>query len=141
VISGTASHAVAWRVASGTEGGATISVPLSGASATRHVAYRIAGQTLPPQSATATGSSATPNPPALTPTWGSAETLWIATMAHDGSTLATAPANYANAVVEVGDPAVGAAWRVSVAATENPAAWTASRSDDWIAGVVAVRSK
>jgi len=91
---------VAYRIADATEG-PTISVD-PGATAEQGTCFtwRIAAAawhgSTPPEATTATGTSASADPPALTPSWGSADTLWIAFIAENGGPLpvVTYPSGY-----------------------------------------------
>jgi hypothetical protein len=72
----------AWKKADGTESG-TFTVTTSANTRLSVIVYRISGAAdptvTPPQiGSTATGTSATPNPPSLSPTGGSKAYLWVA---------------------------------------------------------------
>lgn len=94
---------VYYRIASGSEG-ATILVTTGTTERSAHVVYRITGYTSPPECAAPVGgaSGADPNPPTLTPSWGAADTLFIAVCAWDEGTNSTIvdadPANYTNTI-------------------------------------------
>lgn len=89
-------------------------------------------------------SNANPNPPSLTPSWGSADTLWIAAASWDGTpTYTSSPASY-TALVDV-DPAnsggasLAIAWRQNATATEDPGTFTISASEQWASFTLAIR--
>lgn len=97
-----------------------------------HNAYRISGQRGDVEIATADN---TRDPPDLTPTWGSANTLWIAgVVAADilGGTIdvTAAPTNYSgliksNQVLQGGvNYLLASAWRQLTATSENPGSFT-----------------
>lgn len=130
------------KIASGSEG-STVTVALSGANRAASVSYRLTGarstiDTTATSSATISISSAsdantaTPDPPSLTPAWGSAENLWIAaTFASDSSfTFSSYPTNYSLGQVNAqggsqgNGTAVSVASRLLTAATEDPGTFT-----------------
>jgi hypothetical protein len=91
----------------------------------------------------ATGTSALPDPPALTPPPGSADYTWIAWATWASTaTLTSCPTNY---VLQVAPPNNGIGFgdctRQLTAATENPGTFTISASSLWDAQTVAVRGK
>jgi len=97
-----------------------------------------------PAIATAYGSSTTPNPPSLAPTWGYAKTLWLALNGWDyNRTSTTVPTNYTLMTYQAGSSTVSAGHRTfqrSVeVATEDPGTITLSASDTWYAHTVAVK--
>jgi hypothetical protein len=111
--------------------------------------YRISGQfNAAPEAATATGNTASADPPSLTPSWGSTSTLWLAVAGDIVATqgLPSAPASYDGRIVRENDGGGGSnvvrlasARRSLLAATENPAAWTLPGSGQWAAATIAVR--
>jgi hypothetical protein len=85
-----------YKVASGSEG-STVSVTTSVSTNGRHIAYRITGyQGTPECGTTANGSGTTANPPSLSPSWSTADTLWIALASQNGGAFSASPTNYAN---------------------------------------------
>lgn len=125
------------KIASGSEG-STVTVGLNSNQRVAAVAYRITGarngvtSSEIAVSSAVTGSSATPDPPSLTPSWGSAENLWIAvTFASDSSfTFSSYPTNYSLGQNNVQPGAAGNSSAVSVAArlltgtSEDPGVFT-----------------
>ena len=142
----------AWRKADGTEG-ATISVS-QGNGKYAAIVYRISGATdptvTPPEfAALATGTSATPDPGALSPTGGAKDYLWLWLGGWEGeqtSPPAGTPTNYTDALGASSGVAgaittncrVASARRNLNAASEDPPFWSISVSDDWTATVVAL---
>jgi hypothetical protein len=140
-----------YRVASGTEG---TTVTVNGTASTKFasLAYRIAAHdsTTPPAVSTrATGTSTTPNPPALTPGGGAQDYLWLWMGGWQGeqtSPPAGTPTNYTDPIGASSGTAgststncrVASARRTLTAASEDPPAWTISVSDVWRAWTVAV---
>lgn len=118
------------RTANGSEGG-TATFTTSASAASMHNTYRIAGQhasSNPEISAFPT----TADPPSLSPSWGAANTLWLAILAHTANSpdITAAPANYTNLLksASVSSALVGSARRLLNAASENPGVFTASGS-------------
>jgi hypothetical protein len=138
----------AYKTADGTEG-SSISVTTGGVNAeTAHISYRITGwdSNVPPEApAAASGGSTTPNPPSLTPSWGAADTLWLAT-AVSGFTTATVssiPTNYTNNININSSPGstlrLASARRELNASSEDPGTFTFSVSSQWRAGTVGIK--
>lgn len=138
----------AYLIASGGE--TSVAVTASAVERSNHIALRITGWhgTTPPEiAAAATGSSTTPNPPSLTPSWGAADTLWIAIAAADDSAtpfpITAWPANYttnqiANATATSAAD-VALATRGLNAAAEDPGTFTMTGTETWNAYTIAVR--
>lgn len=150
VGTGTIRRFVAYyKVASGSEG-ASVTVTASSTVGWACNSYRISNYTGVPEAATAGGTSTTPNPPSVTPSWGARNTLWIAVEgdADATTTAVTSPANYTNQLTAVRSPnpiASGTGPRLSSAlrelnaASEDPGTWTIPSSDPWNAATIAVR--
>ena len=136
----------AWyRVADGNEG-ATITVTTSSEEMTAHTSYRITGYIGVPEVGTAaTGSTITPDPPSLSPSWGAQDTLWLAACANDRERfVATYPDDYTDGLNDltsgkVEGCGVGTARRERNTATENPGAFTISVKDECVANTVAIQ--
>lgn len=130
-----------YKVADGGEG-ATVTVTASAASDWVSVSYRVTGYTGTPESNTASGSSATPNPPSLTPSWGQDKTLWFASCHHiGGSGVTDIPDGFGNTVkrTDFGDfNNITVSELKQEATTKDPATF-AIASNDWVAGTVAVQ--
>lgn len=129
-----------YRYADGNEG-ATITVTSSYSTEYASVAYRITGAKNTPEANTATGISSTPDPPSLTASWGSVNNLFIAAASTDDASFSAAPSNYTNFVTirATGDVGTGLSSRDVVSATENPGVFTASSSQDWVAGTIVIQ--
>ena len=116
-----------WRIAAGSDS-FTLCPELAEQCAAR--AYRITGcsATVAPEFAFAEGSA---NPPSLTPSWGSADTLWIVACGMDGNyTCSGYPTNYTNTGTQVSGGSsgqVGQGWatRENATTTEDPGTFTA----------------
>jgi len=144
---------VYYKIAEGTEGGATVNFVTSAAEQAAAQVYRITdwhGTTLPEISTAATGTSTRPNPASLELTgWDVADTLWIAVAGQDrgdqGEPTAY-PASYTDGISTLSSNGTGScrthsARRVLNAASENPGAFTIPVSEQWVAFTIAVRPK
>ncbi len=138
---------IAYLIASGGETSVTVTHSTERGNA---IAMRISGWhgTTPPEVTTAaTGSSTTPNPGSLTPSWGADDTLWIAAMFADDSAVpfpVTAwPTNYTDNQTQGSTAAsacdVAIATRNLNAASEDPGTFTMTGTETWSAYTVAVR--
>jgi hypothetical protein len=134
-----------YKFANGSEG-ASVTVAASANSFWSYTAYRISGyQGAPEAATTATGSASNPDPPNLTPSWGSAKTLWIAAAGRDAggaSDFSASPANYSALIQNGGSgsanhSATASAYREFQGASENPGTFTSN--SDWAANTVAIR--
>ena len=149
---GYVSGAVFWKVAAGSD---AATVDISGNAAAEVggvVAYRITGhggqvECAQTDNYTATGEpTSAPNPPSLTPTWGAADTLWIAAASIDNAsrTYTAGPAGYANPI-EYDGAASSASVRTrsmtkaANSATEDPGAYTVSVTEQWVAFTIAIK--
>ncbi|MGY4893720.1 MAG: hypothetical protein ACO1N2_03455 [Candidatus Saccharimonadota bacterium] len=138
------------KVATGTDG-ATVNFATSSTQSGAAQVYRIAasewfGSLAGVEVASGTGSStANPNPPALTPSWGRTENLWIAYAAggtHTGVT--TYPTDYVNGTHASGNTgangaSVSTATRTINTLTEDPGTFTMASSQTSVAFTVAIR--
>jgi hypothetical protein len=137
--------AVAYRIANGTEG-STVTVTTAAELAVGFV-YRITGWhgSAPPEIATAIGSSATPDPPSLTPTWGSGNTLWLAAYGINGGPNAepTYPLTQNRRWARTGGSGASGgalASQAVVAATLDPGTFVDGANNAWAAATIAIRS-
>uniref|UniRef100_UPI003F49A749 hypothetical protein n=1 Tax=Pseudonocardia sp. CA-138482 TaxID=3240023 RepID=UPI003F49A749 len=94
-------------------------------------------------------ADATPNPPALTPTGGAQDYLWIVNCSlptsATGAQPTTAPTNYTNLLISPtsgsGSASIGnlaTAWRNLNAATEDPGTFSGGTSNLWSAETLAI---
>lgn len=151
--SGQIAQAGAYRDCDGTEGGTTITVTTGATRACAwHVWWLSRGNFIagvaPEAGAVATGSSTTPDPPTVAPSWGaSVPSLLITAVSLKNSaappTVSSWPTNYTdNQTQEVGsgvNHALHAASRQASTASENPGTFTLSGSEQWAAQTIAVR--
>lgn len=140
----TRASGVAYKIASGTEA-STITVTTAVASYSAHHAFRVV-RGIPEISSRASGATANPNSPSLSPSWGSPEyTTWFSVFAAGDTndrTLSSYPANYTNGQFTKTDTYnayVGSARRELEAASEDPGAFTLSGTAGWSAWTIAVR--
>jgi hypothetical protein len=91
--------------------------------------------------------SSTPNPPSVTPSWGAADALVIATSASDNSgsaSFSAYPASYslyqANAAVGTSStPTLATAAREITTTSEDPGAYTIGANDQWVCATIAIK--
>ncbi len=143
---------IGYRIADGTEGGTTISFSLQfGADETAGQVYRIENWhgTTPPEIATFVGAgSDSPDPGAVTATWGVDDNVFITVVgvSDDDSSVSTWPANYTigqtstivNTTVNV-SCRIFSARRELAANTDDPGAFSISESENWLATTLVVR--
>lgn len=140
-----------YRVAAGTEG-ASVTVTATASLKFTSVSFRVSGHdsaTAPVISTLVVGTSASPDPPALTPAGGAKDFLWLAMAAYEGEQTdpPTFPTNYtlgqvaassgAGGAIATNSRSAGAGSQLN-AATEDPGIYTISVSDDWTAWTVAI---
>ncbi|RUU29775.1 hypothetical protein [Mesorhizobium sp. M6A.T.Ce.TU.016.01.1.1] len=135
-----------YRVATGSEG-ASVSVTSGATRKSRHQSFRISNYQGTPEATAANSLSTNPDPPTLTPSWGSDDVLWIAFEGHRGGTSSpttAAPSGYTNFATgtttgAANDDAVCSTARLtSVASSENPGVFTVVNSN-WVAATMAIR--
>ncbi len=139
------------KVADGTEGGTTVDFVTSSTTVAAAHCHRITdwyGALAGVEVGTAaTGSSANPNPPSLTPSWGALDTLWFAVSGADDDDQAftAAPTNYTNLASTIAGGGanasceVGSAWRELNATNDNPGTFTLASTETWVAQTLAIR--
>lgn len=139
-------HAL-YKVATGSEGGTTVNLETSTparaiASVIRYQSGTFSGA--PEISALYSATSGDPNPPALTPSWGAANTQWIPCFVQAGNslTVSTYPYPDNNGSVNAGSTSgIGAGWcTVDYAgASLDPGSFDSSSSSTRVAATIAVR--
>jgi hypothetical protein len=136
----------AWyRIADGSEG-RSVAVTTTASESCSWTCYRITGYSGVPVAGVpvAPAASANPDPPSLSPAWGSKATLWFAACGYDDGvdTVSSYSASYTNGRNDVSGDAAGAgtgsARRENTTATENPGTFTLSAIEEWVANTVAV---
>ncbi len=131
---------VFYRTADGTEG-SSVSIANS-LSSMAVITLRISGWKGTPAAATATGGTTSPDPPSLSPSWGSADTLWIAAAACRGTSVSVFPSGFSNTQSSqitggVNSFAVSAELDATTA-TEDPGTFT-QQSNNWAAATIAIQ--
>jgi hypothetical protein len=130
--------AIFYKIASGAEG-AAVALTQGVAGIKETIAYRITGHdpAVAPEFATVVNNTNAPNPPSLTPSWGSKRTLWFA-VGLSNALIKQLPSNYHNEQQGTGRGFIKSAQRELQASTENPGAY-ACAPDSWIAFTLAVK--
>lgn len=144
-----ASGSVFYKVAAGTEGGTTVDFVTSSAERMEAQVARIQAGTFQsvPEAAQANNGAGTttPNPPNLAPSWGAANTLWIAaTMTDNTRTVSVYP--LPNNQVRTANASTGTAFTTLAscsndvsAASLDPGTFTINSSSTWVAITIAIR--
>lgn len=132
-----------------TAGGSTIEVTVSSAEqATCAIVVIKAGyfdpQASPQTSAASSTTSTSPNPLIVSPSWGSADNIYIAFASYDiGDSLITKyPTEYIQGVNYSSDSTgtgVGVATKIATSSSEDPDTFTINASRPWITWTIAVR--
>ena len=141
---GSAGVNYAYRIAGGSEAASiTVTTGTSEAAAAKIFEIRNWHGTSPPEAATANSATGDPDPPSLTPSWGAADTFWVASCGlNAGSGTWAYPASYTTDQYSLttggaGATALGLCSRPLNAASENPAAGAFTNSG-WVGVTVAV---
>lgn len=144
----TGSVGIAYLIASGSETSVTVTKDISErftAIAIRISAASWHGTTAPEIGSGNTGSSTTPNCGSLTPSWGAADTLWIAAMGWDASLGTETVDAYPLADNNIVSDAVSSASRGAICtdeintSSESPGTYTINQTDEWAAWTLGVR--
>lgn len=140
--------AVYAKIADGTEDGLSLTITSSGSVATKALAVRVSGahaSAAIEATTDATQNSATHDPPSITPSWGAADTLFIALAMQQGGVreYSAYPTSYTETgfVNNGGNPGacIGYAYRANNTTTEDPSAFTSSASLRPIVATLAIR--
>lgn len=140
------------RIADGLEG-ATVSITINAAQRAQAIAYRIVGNRngvtsseIAVSAVNEQAATTNPDPPNLTPSWGSAANLWIAVMfAHDGNlTISAYPSGYTDDQLQVkvsggSGGAVAAATKIATGTSDDPGVFTTVTSRNLSSFTLAVR--
>lgn len=150
IATGGESGSCEYKVASGSEG-ASVSVTIT-SSRWSAISWRITGfdsGTAPAVSTRSSAASATQSPPALTPSWGALDTLWIVADGHASAnpipTTSTYPTNYTSNQIDnasgntTNDAVITSATRTANTATETPGSFTLSASKAGSAYTLGIR--
>lgn len=143
-------HGEYYKIADGTEGGTTVDFVTSGNQTAMAVVrrYTVWHGTTPPEVATfAEDTSANPDPPNLSPSWGAEDTEWVAHYGGDDDGTGTndaIPTSYGNELSgranDFSSSCIAASARRSLnASSENPGTFTVNRSTPWVSNITAIR--
>lgn len=134
---------ISYKQAAGTEGGGSVDFDTGALSPASSILYRISGW----NSIEITASydkdlnSTTADPPSLTPSYGAADTLWIASCVQldAPNTVSSYPTNYTNGQESTHPEGLNAsAERELNATSEDPGTFTISAADHTLAHTLAV---
>ncbi|TIW95948.1 hypothetical protein [Mesorhizobium sp.] len=129
-----------YKQATGSEGASM--VVSHGSCQTAWGCLHVTGQTSSVPEATSVGaSSSAPNPPSLTPSWGSASDLWFAAAAQWGFSITAGPAGYTNVINKAkgtNNFALRVDYLKATATSQDPAAFTSGGSNSNGASTTAV---
>lgn len=131
---------VFWKVAEGSD---ALTLTTSASEQSSHVVYRIKEFGAGVETSNANGSSTNSNPPSLTPSWGSAETLWLVARMGDSTVQPTvAPTDFGGlvsiAAAGTGGASAAMAWRKYEGSTLDPGTFT-STSEQWVSFTIAIQ--
>lgn len=137
-----------YKIADGTEGGTTATYTASVGTTGVWITLRITNWhgTTPPEGTTTSGDATNANPPSASPSWGSADNLWLAIASNAATTggFSAAPTNYLNlrsnsASSGGSEVSIATSTRELAAASDDPGAFTPNSNRFWAAATVAVR--
>lgn len=138
-------QAAFYRIANGSEG-SVLALAASGSSRWATASFRIGKHSGQIEANTATGSSSNADPPSLSPSWGSAPTLWLAIVSDiaNNSDPPGWPLGWSLPLralnIYLGDVGVRhtSAVRRETASSVDPGAFTLPTSGQWIAATIAI---
>ncbi|HWO07476.1 MAG TPA: LamG domain-containing protein [Candidatus Paceibacterota bacterium] len=141
-----AQSAVFYKIADGSEGSAVTITTTSGTGRSAHQSYRISGASGrvewgTSQTAEDASSPITPDPPAVTPSWGAKDTLWLAvcSIVPENVTSVTAPASYTDILSNQSSFSESCSARRELnASSENPGTFSGSGTGFWFANTLAI---
>ena len=137
-----------WKLAAGTEDGTTVDLVTSAAEHAAAQVHRFQAGTfdaaVAPAIAVATGTSVSPNPPNLAPTWGEADTYWIAAYGADDDDATTGwPWTEGQTYTPSGTGTTTCSAASCVLALRvaniDPATFTMAASEEWVAVTIAIK--
>lgn len=91
------------------------------------------------------GTNSDPNPQSFSPSWGSADTLWLALCGYDNGTITVTsyPSSFTNGTNVRSNSSsgvgIGYARREQAVSSQNPGAFDLSGPDGWVALTLAIR--
>lgn len=143
-----AKGAIFYTVAAGTEGGTTVDFVTSASERMMAQVVRIQAGTYsgtPEQANTTFAGTLTPDPPSLSPSWGSDDTLWLAILVTDTTrTISVYPLpdnNFRTASASVGSAytTLGSCSQQVTTGTLNPGTFTVNLSSNIVVFTMAIR--
>ncbi len=129
------------KTATGSEG-ASVTISTSGSSSGVHQSYAVTEVSGAVEVTVDNDPNSTPpNPPSLTPSWGSDSDLWLAVCVSDSLNITAAPSNYSDLLQNTGGGIrIGSARRSLEAASEDPGTFSAGALSLWSAFTIAIRT-
>lgn len=141
--SGNIAGYAAYFIATGSDGSQSFS--LSGSTAVAWNCYRIKNYTgVPEISSIYSGTTQFPNPPALSPSWGTKKNLWLAFTGARSSSAATLPSGYSDKVESFNttNAVLASSGRLfNTNSSDNPGAFSLSASGNAQAYTICVQGK
>lgn len=137
-----------WKLAVGTEDGTTVDLVTSAAEHAAAQLHRFQAGTfdaaVAPAIVVATGTSVSPNPPNLAPSWGEADTYWIAAYGADDDDATTGwPWTEGQTYTPSGTGTTTCSAASCVLALRvaniDPATFTMAASEEWVAATIAIK--
>ena len=148
---GALGSSIYYKIAAGTEGEAgDLTYTVDPSSLEEVICFSVAisgwhGTTVPEIGTAATGTSTTPDPPSITPSWGAEDNLYIVFIGENlGTTVSAWPASYTDNQNETDIPGGGVlmgaiATRNLNGSPENPGTATLAQNQAWVAHTAVVR--
>jgi hypothetical protein len=137
---------VAYRFADGTEGASATLTTSASISTARQVLAIAEYKGIPEIATSDKGTTANPDSPILTPSWGSDATLWITAFGGGNSasrTMSSYPDDYSGGQYTESTPSgyaeVGSAYRELTAASEDPGQFILSGTATWWAWTIGIQ--
>lgn len=140
------SYSTLYKIAEGSD---NLTVASASSASTVCEAIRVTGHAVSDiithiNTASATATSSSPDPPSLTPSHGSQDYLFLAVVwMNNNITFSAFSTNYtevAQEVSAVGGVTIGLARRALTGTTDDPSVWTAGSSDVWLARTYSIPS-
>jgi hypothetical protein len=145
IVARTISGTLRFEVWTAVGAGGSIEVDSSGGTRAAFRSYRIAGASGNVEAGSVSGEDTdAPHPPALSPSWGQKDTLWLTGVGASwvNNLSVTAPSNYTNVLINntqfIETGATYSARRENSVATEEPEAFSISASRPSIPAIIAI---
>lgn len=134
-----------FKTATGSEGGTTVDfVTSAGIRASAHVLrFQVGTYSGNPEVVYSENGpgvpSANPDPPNISPSWGSANTYWVIFCAPGGAPTVSVYPGSSGLITTTSTISMATCYDTTPGSSLNPGAFTISASLRWVAGVVAIR--